>query len=67
MTLGQDCYDNHHPFEFKKAEDKAAPWVVKSKIGSALIEPLPAKQAATLATTATSIAGDKLANQLSKW
>ena len=29
--------------------------------------PLPAKQAATLATTATSIADDKLANQLSKW
>ena len=28
---------------------------------------VPAKQAATLATTATSIADDKLANQLNKW
>ena len=36
-------------------------------IGWALSRPLPAKQAATLATTATSIADDKLANQLSKW
>ena len=33
----------------------------------ALSGPLPVKQAATLATTATSIADDKLANQLSKW
>ena len=40
---------------------------MKSKIGWALSGPLPAKQAATLATTATSIADDKLANQLSKW
>ena len=39
---------------------------MKSKIGWALSAPLPAKQAATLATTATSIAYDKLANQLSK-
>ena len=67
MILGQDCYDIHHPFEFKKSEDKAAPWAVKSKIGWALSGPLPAKQAATLVTTATSIADDKLANQLSKW
>ena len=67
VILGQDCYDIHHPFEFKKSEDKAAPWAVKSKIGWALSGPLPAKQAATLATTATSIADDKLANQLSKW
>ena len=67
VTLGQDCYDNHHPFEFKKSEDKAAPFLVKSKIGSALSGPLPAKHAATLATTAKSSAGDKLANQLSKW
>ena len=44
-----------------------APWAVKSKIGWALSGPLPAKQAATFATTATSIADDKLANQLSKW
>ena len=25
VVLGQDCYDIHHPFEFKKSEDKAAP------------------------------------------
>ena len=25
VILGQDCYDIHHPFEFKKSEDKAAP------------------------------------------
>ena len=59
---GQDCYDIHHPFEFKKSEDKAAAWEVKSKIGWALTGQLPAKQAATLATTTTSIADDKLAN-----
>ena len=67
VILGQDCYDIHHPFEFKKSEGKAEPWAVKSKIGWALSGPLPAKQAATLATTATSIADDKLANQLIKW
>ena len=56
------------PFQkFKMSEDKAAPWAVKSKTGWALSGPLPAKQAATLATTATLIADDKLANQLSKW
>ena len=37
---------------------------MKSKIGWAFSGPLPAKQAAT---TATSIADDKLANQLSNW
>ena len=67
VILGQDCYEIHHPFEFKKSEDKAAPWAMKSKIGWALSGPLPAKQAATPATTATTIADDKLANQLSKW
>ena len=67
LILGQDCYDIHRPFESKKSEDKAAPWAVKSKIDWALSGPLPAKQAATLATSATSIADDKLANQLSKW
>ena len=60
VILGQDCYDNHHPFEFKKSDDEAAPWAVKSKIGWALSGPLPAKQAATLATTATSIADEKV-------
>ena len=67
VILGKDdhhpCYDIHHPFEFKKSESKAAPWAVKSKICWALSGPLPAKQAAT----ATSIADDKIANQLSKW
>ena len=67
VIRGQDCYDIHHSFKFKKSDDKAAPWAVKSKIGWALSGPLPAKQAATLATKDTSIADDKLANQLSKW
>ena len=65
VILGQGCYDIDHPFEFKKSEDKTAPWTVKSNVGRALSGPLPAKQAATLATTATSIADDKPANQLS--
>ena len=65
--LGQDCYDILHPFEFMKSEDKAAQMSVKLKIGWALSGPLSAKQAATLATTATSLAGDKLANQSNKW
>ena len=67
MVLGQDCYDIHHPFEFNRSKDKAAPWAVISKIGWALNAPLPVKQTAPLATTATSIADEKLANQLSKW
>ena len=33
VIFGQDCYDIHHPFEFKKSKDKAAPWAEKSKIG----------------------------------
>ena len=67
VILGQNCYDIHHPFEFKGSEDKTAPCAVKSKIDWALIGSLPVKQAATHATTATSIADDKLTNQLSKW
>ena len=63
MILGQDCYDIYYPFEIKKSDDKTAP----SKIGWALSGPLPAKQAATLATTATAIEDGKLANQLSRW
>ena len=66
MILGQDCYDIHHPFEFKKSEKNAAQWAAKSKNGQVLSGPLPVKQAATFATTASSIADDKLANQLSK-
>ena len=63
VIRGQNCYDIYHPFEFKKSEDKTAPRAMNSKIGWA-----PAKkQAASLATTASSIADDKLANQLSKW
>ena len=41
VILGQDCYDIHHPFEFKKSEDKAAPWAVKSKVAWTLSGPLP--------------------------
>ena len=67
VILGPHCYDIHHPFKFKKSEDRNASWAMKSKIGWALSGPLPAKKAATLATTATSIADDKLADQLSKW
>ena len=40
---------------------KAATWAVKSKIVWALSGSLPANQAATLATTATSTADNKLA------
>ena len=40
---------------------------MKSKIGWASSCPLTVKQTATLAPTATSIADDKLADQLSKW
>ena len=40
---------------------------MKSRIGWALSGPLPAKQAAILATTATPVSEDKLASQLSKW
>ena len=64
VILGQDCYNIHHPFDFKRSEDKAAPWAVKSMIGLALSG---TKLAATLATTATSIADDKLASHLNEW
>ena len=67
VIVGQDCYNIHHPLELKKSDNKNAPWALKSKIGWALSGLLSAKQAATLATTATSIADAKLANQLSKW
>ena len=40
---------------------------MKSKIVLVVSGPLPAKQAATLATAATSVSEDKLANQLIKW
>ena len=58
--LGQDCYDIHQPLEFKKSEGKASPLAGTTKIGWALSGLLPAKQEATLATTATSIADDKM-------
>ena len=67
VIRGQDCYNIHQLSEFKKSEEKAAPWAVKSKIGRALSGPLPAKKSATLAITATSIADDKIVNQLSRW
>ena len=53
VILGQDCYDIHHSIEFEKSDDITAQWAVKLKIGWALGGPLPAKQAATPATTAT--------------
>ena len=67
VTLGQDCYDIQHPLYFKKLEGKTSPWALKSKIDWASRCPVPAKQAAFLATIAKSIADDKLANQLGKW
>ena len=67
MILEQDGFDIHHPLEYKKSHDKTSPWAVKSKIGWAFSGPLPAKQAATLATTATSLLEENLASQLCKW
>ena len=70
VTLGQKRYDVHQPLEFRMSEYKTSPWAVRSNIGSALRNPLPEKQTATLATTATSITAttdEKIANQLSKW
>ena len=64
---GQECYDIHHPLKFKKSDSQTEPWPVKSKKGWALSGPLPLKQVATFATTATSFADNKLANQLSRW
>ena len=52
--------------EFEKSEDKAAPRAVEIKLGWALSAPLPAERAAALRTTATIIADDNLANQLTK-
>ncbi|XP_075264503.1 uncharacterized protein LOC142356492 [Convolutriloba macropyga] len=40
VILGEDCYDIHHPFGFKKSVDKAAPWAVKSKIDDKLANQL---------------------------
>ena len=62
----QDCHDIHHPLEIKKSDDKTAQWAVNSKLGWALICPLPAKQVANLATKANSLSENTLASQLSK-
>ena len=67
MILGQDCYDVHHPIDFKISEDKSAPWAVRTRLGWALSGPLPAKQVATMTTSAVSVTEDKLASQLSRW
>ena len=40
----EDCYNIHHPFEFKKSEVKAAPWAVKSKSCWALRQQLLSQQ-----------------------
>ena len=62
VVLGQDCYGVHHPTEFQKSENTSAPWAVRTRLGWALSGPLPAKQLATMSTSA-----DKLASQLSRW
>ena len=62
MILWQDFYGINHPSEFKNFEEKAQLWALNSKTG-----PLPAIQAETFATTATTFADGKLTNQLSKW
>ena len=67
VILVSDCSDIQHPLEFKKSDDRTAPWKVKSKISWVLTDLLQAKQAVTLATTATSVSEDMFAGQLSKW
>ena len=67
VILGQDCYEVHHPIEFKISEDKSAPWAVRTRLGWALSGPLPAKQVVTMTTSAVSVTEDKLASQLSRW
>ena len=62
----QDCYEIHNPIESMKWECKNASWAVSLKIEGALSGSLPSKQAATLATTATSMAEDTLSSELSK-
>ena len=64
VILRQYCYDIQHPLKFKKSRRKNSPWAVKSKIGRAISGPISAKQAATLATAATSVSEAKLASQL---
>ena len=67
VIRGRNCYDIHHPLEFKNSADKIAPWAGKLKKAWALTGPLPVKQAATLVTTGTSVSEDKLVIQLGKW
>ena len=59
VILGQDCYDVHHPIEFQKSGHKYAPWAVRTRLGWALSGPLPAKQRATMSTSAVSVTEDK--------
>ena len=35
VILGQDCYDIHHQFKFKKSDDKGAQWAMISMISCA--------------------------------
>ena len=67
VMLGQDCYNIYHILEFRKSDDKTAPWAVKSKTGWALSCLLSAKQEASLASTATWIEENRSASQLTKW
>ena len=66
VILGQYCNDIHHPFRFQEIRRQTCTMGSVSKIGWASSGPLPTKKAATFATTATSMADDNLANQLSK-
>ena len=53
--------------QFMKSEDKVEPGAVKSNMNWDLSNPLPAEKVSSLATTATSIADNKLSNHLKKW
>ena len=61
VILGQDCYD----IQEVRRQSCTMGSEIKDRLG--LKWSVSAKQATTLATTLTSIADDKLANQLSKW
>ena len=65
--LVQDCYDIYNILEFRKSADKTATWAAKLKTGWALSCLLSTKQAASLASTATWIAENRYASQLTKW
>ena len=55
--LGRDCDNIHHPLEYKRSDDKTMGNKIENRLD--LSDPLPGKQAATLATTATSAEKDR--------